>query len=77
VATLERLKPLIEQADTVVPGHGKPMSGDDALAILAEDVAYLDELMLIESTAPLPPSRKTRAQQRIHEANAKLLASLS
>jgi glyoxylase-like metal-dependent hydrolase (beta-lactamase superfamily II) len=73
VATLERLKPLIEQASTVVPGHGEPMRSEDALAILAEDVAYLDELMLTETTAQLPPSRDTRAQRRIHEANVELL----
>ena len=75
VATLERLQPLVEQAEAVVPGHGEPMSSADALAVLAEDVAYLDELMLTESTAPLPPSRDTPAQRRIHEANAKLLAN--
>jgi glyoxylase-like metal-dependent hydrolase (beta-lactamase superfamily II) len=77
VATLERLQPLVEQAETVVPGHGEPMNSSDALAILAEDVAYLDELMLTESRAPLPPKRDTPTQRRIHHANAKLLARLS
>jgi glyoxylase-like metal-dependent hydrolase (beta-lactamase superfamily II) len=42
-ATLERLRSLVERADVVVPGHGAPLQRDDALRILEEDVAYLDE----------------------------------
>src|SRR4051812_8647896 len=42
-ATLERLRPLVAEAGTVVPGHGSPMTGEQAARILEEDVAYLDE----------------------------------
>jgi glyoxylase-like metal-dependent hydrolase (beta-lactamase superfamily II) len=42
-ATLERLRPLVEQADWVVPGHGDVLDGTRALAILREDVRYLDD----------------------------------
>ena len=53
LATLERLRPLVEQADWVVPGHGAPIDGARALAILREDVAYLTdwELPLARRTA--------------------------
>ena len=42
-ATLERLRGLVERAETIVPGHGSPMTRDDALRVLAEDVAYLGD----------------------------------
>jgi glyoxylase-like metal-dependent hydrolase (beta-lactamase superfamily II) len=41
--TLDRLRPLVEAAEVVVPGHGAPMPRDAALHVLEEDVAYLDE----------------------------------
>ena len=44
LATLDRLEPLVEQADHVVPGHGGPIDGTRALAILREDRAYLEAL---------------------------------
>ena len=40
--TLERLRPLVEAAAVVVPGHGSPMPRDEALHVLSEDIAYLD-----------------------------------
>ena len=44
LATLDRLEPLVEQADHVVPGHGEPIDGTRAAAILREDRAYLQAL---------------------------------
>ena len=41
LATLARLEPLVDQAAHVVPGHGAPLDGTRAAAILREDVAYL------------------------------------
>ena len=38
-ATLERLRPLAEQAEWVVPGHGAPLRADRALEILADHLA--------------------------------------
>jgi glyoxylase-like metal-dependent hydrolase (beta-lactamase superfamily II) len=63
VATLERLKPLVEQAECVVPGHGAVMDSARALEILREDVTYLRRL------GSLPAGRRGAAQQRIHEEN--------
>ena len=40
----DRLEPLVEQAEHVVPGHGGPIDGARALAILREDRAYLEAL---------------------------------
>ncbi len=44
LATLNRLEPLVEQADHVVPGHGGAIDATQALAILREDRAYLQAL---------------------------------
>jgi glyoxylase-like metal-dependent hydrolase (beta-lactamase superfamily II) len=67
LATLERLRPYVEEADYVVPGHGMPIEGRRALAILREDVAYLHALP--DERAPLPLARRTAAQRTIHAEN--------
>jgi glyoxylase-like metal-dependent hydrolase (beta-lactamase superfamily II) len=41
-STLDHLRPLVELAEIVVPGHGSAMNADEALRVLEEDVAYLD-----------------------------------
>jgi glyoxylase-like metal-dependent hydrolase (beta-lactamase superfamily II) len=66
-ATLARLAPLVEAAETVVPGHGAPHDRDTTLRILDEDVAYLDALEAGEER--LPEGRDTKAQKGIHEEN--------
>jgi glyoxylase-like metal-dependent hydrolase (beta-lactamase superfamily II) len=68
-ATLARLAPLIEAADTIVPGHGAPQDRDGALRILDEDVDYLDALERGEERPALPKRRDTREQRRIHAEN--------
>jgi glyoxylase-like metal-dependent hydrolase (beta-lactamase superfamily II) len=62
VATLERLRPLVEQADHVVPGHGAVLDGTRALAILREDLRYLEDWTL-------PIARRSPVQEKIHRAN--------
>jgi glyoxylase-like metal-dependent hydrolase (beta-lactamase superfamily II) len=66
-ATLARLSPLVEQATTVVPGHGAPNDRETTLRILDEDVAYLDALEAGEQR--LPEGRDTKAQRGIHAEN--------
>ena len=73
-ATLARLSPLVEAAETVVPGHGRPNGRDEALRILEEDVDYLDALERGDEKAPLPKGRDSREQRKIHAEN---LARLS
>jgi glyoxylase-like metal-dependent hydrolase (beta-lactamase superfamily II) len=68
-ATLARLAPLTEQAATVVPGHGSPLSSERAIAVLGEDTAYLDALERDGAAAALPASRRSDAQKRVHAAN--------
>ncbi|MDA0169353.1 MBL fold metallo-hydrolase [Solirubrobacter taibaiensis] len=65
LATLNRLEPLVIEAEHVVPGHGGPIDAQRALAILREDRAYLEGL---PDTA-LPLARRTKAQRAIHEKN--------
>jgi glyoxylase-like metal-dependent hydrolase (beta-lactamase superfamily II) len=69
LATLRRLEPLVEQADVVVPGHGTPLDGVRAAAILREDVAYLEALRRDGADAPLPLARRTAAQRKVHAEN--------
>jgi glyoxylase-like metal-dependent hydrolase (beta-lactamase superfamily II) len=68
-ATLERLRPLVAGATTVVPGHGGPLDRAAALRVLDEDTAYLAELERSGAGAPLPAGRRTATQRRIHEQN--------
>ena len=65
LATLARLEPWVEEAEHVVPGHGGPIDGTRAAAILREDRAYLEAL----PDAQLPLARRTGAQRKIHERN--------
>ena len=69
LATLERLRPVVERCATVVPGHGRPLPRDDALGILDADADYLGALKREGAEAPLPPGRRTGAQRRIHAEN--------
>jgi glyoxylase-like metal-dependent hydrolase (beta-lactamase superfamily II) len=61
-ATLTRLRPLVEQADWVVPGHGDVLDGTRALAILREDEQYLEDWTL-------PIARRSAEQRRIDAEN--------
>jgi glyoxylase-like metal-dependent hydrolase (beta-lactamase superfamily II) len=74
LATLRRLRPLVEAAETVVPGHGGPIGGEHALRILAEDEAYLETLRDRGAETPLPEGRRTAEQRRIHAENAQSLS---
>lgn len=65
LATLRRLEPLVEQAAAVVPGHGDVLDSVRALAILREDVAYLEQL----PGDALPLARRSASQRKIHVAN--------
>jgi glyoxylase-like metal-dependent hydrolase (beta-lactamase superfamily II) len=69
LATLARLEPWVDEAAHVVPGHGGPIDGVRAAAILREDRAYLEGL----PDAPLPLARRTRAQRKVHERNLERL----
>ncbi len=68
-ATLSRLAPLVERAETVVPGHGTPSSRAVALRLLEEDSGYLDLLERGEERLLLPEGRNSPHQLRIHAAN--------
>ena len=69
LATLERLRPLVERAEHVVPGHGPVSGGTRALEVLREDLAYLRALREVGGSAELPPGRRARRQRELHTAN--------
>jgi glyoxylase-like metal-dependent hydrolase (beta-lactamase superfamily II) len=68
-ATLARLAPLVEAAETVVPGHGAPHGRDTALRLLEEDGGYLEALERGEERIRLPKGRDSKEQQGIHAEN--------
>ena len=72
-ATLARLAPLVERAETVVPGHGGPHTRETALRIIDEDLDYLDALERGEERPKLPEARDTGRQREIHVENLTLL----
>jgi glyoxylase-like metal-dependent hydrolase (beta-lactamase superfamily II) len=73
LATLERLRALVQQAEHVVPGHGRVSDGARALVVLEEDVAYLNELRERGMDAELPVGRRSRQQRAIHLENVRAL----
>src|SRR5208282_1798012 len=60
LATLERLRELVAGAEHVVPGHGPRRDGAQALELLEQDVAYLEELDARGEAAELPQGRRSR-----------------
>jgi|HubBroStandDraft_6_1064221.scaffolds.fasta_scaffold60676_3 glyoxylase-like metal-dependent hydrolase (beta-lactamase superfamily II) len=76
LATLDRLRALVARADTIVPGHGRPIDRATALGLLEEDAAYLRALSDEGADASLPPGRRTKPQRRIHAANVERLTQL-
>jgi glyoxylase-like metal-dependent hydrolase (beta-lactamase superfamily II) len=69
LATLKRLEPLVEEAEHVVPGHGGPIDGVRAAAILREDRAYLEALRDDPGSVQLPLARRGGEMRKIHESN--------
>jgi glyoxylase-like metal-dependent hydrolase (beta-lactamase superfamily II) len=70
LATLERLRMVVQDAEHVVPGHGPVLDSQQALAVLAEDHAYLGSLRERGIDAELPIGRRTRVQRARHAHNA-------
>lgn len=73
LATLERLRPLVERSEHVVPGHGPVIDRARALRVLEEDLAYLSSLVEPGPEPELPAGRRTRGQRRLHAANVSAL----
>jgi len=70
IETLQRLRPLVELATHVVPGHGRVLGAREALGVLDEDMRYLRALGDRGAAAELPPARRSRAQRERHAENA-------
>ncbi len=69
LATLDRLRPLVEGAAHVVPGHGPVLDSAQALAVLEEDLTYLHALAARGAEAALPAGRRTAFQRGLHREN--------
>ena len=76
LATLERLRALVDRAETIVPGHGRPLDRAAALRLLEEDATYLRALIDDGAEAPLPAGRRTATQRRIHAENVERASTL-
>ena len=59
----------------MVPGHGEPIDGARAAAILREDRAYVEDLLDRGEAAKLPLARRTGEQRRIHAENVQRVAA--
>lgn len=70
LATLERLRPLVQAAEHVVPGHGPVVDGATAQQLLDEDDAYLRDLRQRGADAELPKRRRSQVQRELHAQNA-------
>lgn len=68
--TLARLRPLVERATHVVPGHGPVLGVADALAVLDQDLAYLQALGEDGVDAELPRAARSAFQRARHRENA-------
>jgi glyoxylase-like metal-dependent hydrolase (beta-lactamase superfamily II) len=68
-ATLARLAPLIERAETIVPGHGSALGRADAMRVLEEDASYLTTLSQGQDKVRLPAGRESVRQRQIHTDN--------
>jgi glyoxylase-like metal-dependent hydrolase (beta-lactamase superfamily II) len=73
-ATLVRLAPLVQAAETVVPGHGAVHGRETALRLLNEDLGYLDLLERGDERPTLPKGRDSARQREIHAENLSRLA---
>jgi hypothetical protein len=52
-----------------VSGHGGPIDSQRALAILREDVGYVEALQSDPESAKLPIARSDHQQKKIHADN--------
>ena len=73
LATLERLRTLVADAEQVVPGHGPALDRARATRVLDEDVAYLRQLREHGQRAELPAGRRSKAQRELHAENVEQL----
>jgi glyoxylase-like metal-dependent hydrolase (beta-lactamase superfamily II) len=69
VATLERLRGLAANASHVVPGHGPVLGRERAVAVLDEDLLYLQSLRERGEDAELPEGRRAAADRRVNAQN--------
>jgi glyoxylase-like metal-dependent hydrolase (beta-lactamase superfamily II) len=70
LATLERLRSLVEAAEHVVPGHGPILDKARTLVVLEEDARYLQTLRRAGVDTKLPPGRRSPANRRAHMQTA-------
>jgi glyoxylase-like metal-dependent hydrolase (beta-lactamase superfamily II) len=74
-ATLERLRPLLADAEHIVPGHGPILDAARAETLLDEDLAYLASLAARRADAELPEGRRSREMRALHARNVARLGS--
>lgn len=59
--TLRRLRPLVQRAERIVPGHGGVLDSERALAILEEDLTYVEGDGGLSSSTRLRSGRPSRS----------------
>jgi glyoxylase-like metal-dependent hydrolase (beta-lactamase superfamily II) len=66
VSALNRLEPLLQRIDTIIPGHGWPLTADEGKTILEDDRSYLQRLLQDGADTPLPADRDSAQQRSVH-----------
>lgn len=69
LATLTQLAPLVNNAEHVVPGHGRVLDAARAADVLEADASYVRDLIELGEQARLPGDRRGGAQRRRHAEN--------
>jgi glyoxylase-like metal-dependent hydrolase (beta-lactamase superfamily II) len=76
--TLERLRPIVRDAEHVVPGHGTVLDAERALSVIDEDVSYLQALRDARpggADVELPSGRRGPVQRARHARNTEQLGA--
>jgi len=72
---LDALRPFVNQAEVIIPGHGTPATGPQGAARWAADHRYLEAVAA--GADPVDPRRDLPGMEHAHRANLERLAAVT